>query len=147
ASDNVGVVAVQFKLDGVNLWEFDAPTGASPPWGPTLRIHWDTTTASNGSHTLTAVARDAAGNAQTSAPIAVTVSNNASARDPLKWPFASTSIWNMPIGSGAQYEDAKIPAIFEDPNPPADASLWASMPSVDWDIIVLTPTAPLTDIN
>src|SRR5207249_4350496 len=46
-----------------------------------------------------------------------------------------------------QYEDAKIPAIFEDTSTPADDRLWASMPSVDWDIIVLTPTAPLTDIN
>src|SRR5439155_7741127 len=37
---------------------------------------WDTTTAANGSsHTLTAVARDAAGNTTTSAPITVTVSN------------------------------------------------------------------------
>jgi len=147
ASDNVGVVAVQFKLDGVNLWEFDAPTGAPPPLGPTLRIHWDTTTASNGSHTLTAVARDAAGNTQTSAPIAVTVSNNTPARDPLKWPFASTSIWNMPIGSNAVYAPANIPAIFDEPDTPVDEMEWASMPSVDWDIIVLTPTAPLTDIN
>ncbi|HEY5590184.1 MAG TPA: hypothetical protein VIK55_04120, partial [Paludibacter sp.] len=24
-------------------------------------------------------------------------------RDPLKWPFASNSIWNMPIGSKAVY--------------------------------------------
>src|SRR5439155_15996357 len=36
---------------------------------------WDTTTASNGSHTLTAVARDAAGNSATSTPVTVTVSN------------------------------------------------------------------------
>ncbi len=27
-------------------------------------------------------------------------------RDPLKWPFAATSIWNMPIGSGAVYVPA-----------------------------------------
>src|SRR5205823_11866331 len=40
---------------------------------------WDTTTASNGSHSLTAVARDAAGNRATSEPVAVTVSNGAPA--------------------------------------------------------------------
>src|SRR5437867_8447141 len=34
-----------------------------------------TTTASNGSHTLTAVARDAAGNQKTSTAVTVTVSN------------------------------------------------------------------------
>ena len=32
----------------------------------------------------------------------------APARDPLKQPFSSTSIWNMPIGSNAQYVDAQL---------------------------------------
>ena len=40
-------------------------------------MSWATTTATNGSHTLTARARDAAGNATTSAPVTVTVSNTA----------------------------------------------------------------------
>ena len=31
------------------------------------------------------------------------------ARDPWLRPFSSTSIWNMPIGSGAQYRPAKLP--------------------------------------
>jgi hypothetical protein len=26
-----------------------------------------------------------------------------SSRDVLKWPFANTSIWNLPIGTGATY--------------------------------------------
>ena len=38
-------------------------------------VNWDTTTATNGSHILTARARDAAGNATTSAQITVTVAN------------------------------------------------------------------------
>lgn len=29
-------------------------------------------------------------------------------RDPLQWPFAASSIWNMPIGSNAEYVDANI---------------------------------------
>src|SRR5467141_2564814 len=66
ASDNVGVVGVQFQLDGVNGVEVTAA-----PYS----ISWNTTTASNASHTLTAVARDAAGNRTTSAPVTVTVSN------------------------------------------------------------------------
>jgi hypothetical protein len=69
ASDNVGVVGVQFKLDGANLGTEDS----SAPYA----ISWDTTSASNGSHTLTAVARDAAGNSTTSAGITITVSNGA----------------------------------------------------------------------
>ncbi len=67
ASDNVGVVGVQFRLDGAGL----GTEGTTAPYSVT----WDTTTASNGSHTLTVVARDAAGNTATSAPVTVTVSN------------------------------------------------------------------------
>jgi len=61
------VVGVQFKLDGANLGAEDtsAPYSAS----------WNTTAATNGSHALTAVARDAAGNVTTAAAVTVTVSN------------------------------------------------------------------------
>src|SRR5882672_4179151 len=44
------VSSVQFQLDGANLGARDT----SEPYA----VSWDTTTASNGSHTLTAVARD-----------------------------------------------------------------------------------------
>ena len=68
ASDNVGVVGVQFLLDGANL-------GAEDTAAP-YSVSWNTTTANNGSHTLTAVARDAAGNRTTSAAVTVTVFND-----------------------------------------------------------------------
>ena len=68
ASDNKAVVGVQFRLDGINLGAEDT----SAPYGVT----WNTTTASNGPHTLTAVARDAAGNTASSPPVGVTVSNS-----------------------------------------------------------------------
>jgi hypothetical protein len=67
ASDSGGVVGVQFKLDGVNL-------GAEDTAAP-YSVDWDTTGAANGSHTLTATARDAAGNRTTSGAVAVTVDN------------------------------------------------------------------------
>jgi hypothetical protein len=67
ASDNVGVAGVQFKLDGVNL-------GAEDTTSP-YSVAWNSITATNGSHTLTAVARDAAGNTVTSAGVSVTVNN------------------------------------------------------------------------
>ncbi|MGH3454699.1 MAG: Ig-like domain-containing protein, partial [Nocardioidaceae bacterium] len=67
ATDDVGVVGVQFKVDGVNRGVEDT---AAP-----FSISWDTRTASNGAHTLTAVARDAAGNVATSTAITVTVAN------------------------------------------------------------------------
>jgi hypothetical protein len=67
ASDNVGVTSVQFQLDGANA---GAPDTSAP-----YSIPWDTTGVSNGAHTITAVARDAAGNTRTSATVNVTVSN------------------------------------------------------------------------
>jgi hypothetical protein len=67
ATDNVGVAGVQFKLDGANLGSEDT----SSPYS----ISWNTTAASSGSHTLTAVARGAAGNTRTSASVSVTVNN------------------------------------------------------------------------
>src|SRR3989449_52472 len=70
ASDNVTVVGVQFKLDGANL-------GAEDTTAP-YSFSWNTTLASNGSHSLTAVARDAVGNQTTSASVSVTVSNTVS---------------------------------------------------------------------
>jgi len=74
ASDNVGVVGVQFKLNGNNLGSEDT----SAPYA----ITWDTTVVANGSHTLTAVARDAAGNTATSSSIAVTVDNGGDVTPP-----------------------------------------------------------------
>jgi hypothetical protein len=65
ATDNVGVVGVQLKLDGVNL----GPELTAAPYAMT----WQTATAAPGSHVLTAVARDASGNRTTSAPVPVIV--------------------------------------------------------------------------
>src|SRR2546427_6370170 len=67
ATDNVGVVGVQFKLDGANL-------GAEVTAAPYV-LAWITTTASNDAHTPTAVARDAAGDTATGAARSVTVGN------------------------------------------------------------------------
>src|SRR5207245_2371466 len=67
ASDNVGVVDVESEPDGDSLGVEDTAAAQS--------TSWNTTSASNGTHTLTAVARDAAGNRTTSSPVTVTVSN------------------------------------------------------------------------
>lgn len=69
AADNVAVVSVQFTLDGANL-------GAADTAAP-YQITWSTTGASNGAHTLRAIARDAAGNQTTADAVAVTVANTA----------------------------------------------------------------------
>jgi hypothetical protein len=72
-------------------------------------------------------------------------------RDPLKWPFAQDSIWNMPIGSAAVYVPANLPALPDDPydkdrnGNPIDSS-WSAVPGIDWERIILKPTAPMTQI-
>jgi hypothetical protein len=67
ASTTIAVAGVQFRLDGVDL-------GAEDTAAP-YSISWNTTTTSNGSHSLTAVARDGLGLRYTSDPVAVTVAN------------------------------------------------------------------------
>ena len=60
-------------------------------------------------------------------------------RSVLQWPFASTSIWNMPIGHHATYVAANL-----SDHPGDDA--WAPMPQIDAERIILKPTAPLTPL-
>ena len=67
ATDNVGVTSVQFLLDG-------NPLGA-PVTGSPYTLTWDSTTAADGNHTLSAQARDAAGNTTSAAARTVTVAN------------------------------------------------------------------------
>ncbi|MEM7799160.1 MAG: hypothetical protein AAF633_08225 [Chloroflexota bacterium] len=55
-------------------------------------------------------------------------------RDPLSWPFAWDSIWNLPLGSGATYTPANI----------SPATAFGM--TVDEDIIILEPDAPQVDI-
>src|SRR3989442_15475088 len=61
AYDNVGVVGVQFKLDGANL----GAEVMNPPYART----WAPPVTASGQHVLTAVARDAAGNTRTSGAV------------------------------------------------------------------------------
>lgn len=70
ASDNIGVSGVRFQLNGDDL----GPEFASGPFA----VSWDTTSVADGSYTLTAVARDAAGNYKTSDPVTVIVKNSPS---------------------------------------------------------------------
>jgi len=69
ASDNVAVASVSFLLDG-------QPLGAAQTTAP-YSVSWDTTVASAGSHSLSAVAKDTSGNSTTATAVTVTVSNPA----------------------------------------------------------------------
>lgn len=66
ASDNVGVTQVEFRVDGTAIG-----TDTSAPFS----VSWNTGTVNDSTHALTAVARDAAGNTTTSAPVSVVVAN------------------------------------------------------------------------
>jgi len=67
ASDDFAVTSVDF-YDGTTL----IGTDATAPYS----VSWDTWNSPNGSRSLTAVARDVAGNAGTSPPVIVTVEND-----------------------------------------------------------------------
>ena len=113
ASDNVGVVGVQFKVDGANVGSEDT----SSPYS----ITWSSASVANGSHTVTAVARDAAGNTRTSAGVAFVV-NNASAsawpNEPAGFVTLTDQPWNVTVGSGWNRRAGGTDVIFSDATAP-----------------------------
>jgi hypothetical protein len=90
ASDDVGVAGVQFLLDGT-------PVGAEDTAAP-YTLDWNSTSVVNGAHTISARARDAAGNTTTSAGVGVSVSNTA--------PTGLVAYYRFDEGSGATALDA-----------------------------------------
>ncbi len=94
ASDNVGVAGVQFFVDGSAL-------GAEDTTSP-YSASWNTTSVANGSHSLTARARDAAGNSTTSGAVTVTVSNASSGTTR----FEETAATLTPSGAWTQTTSA-----------------------------------------
>lgn len=62
-----GIAGVQFQVDGANFGAEDTDAPYS--------VAWDTTAAPDGSHALTAIARDMGGNLISSSPVTVIVSN------------------------------------------------------------------------
>jgi hypothetical protein len=69
ATDDVGVAGVQFRVDG-------ASSGAEDTTAP-YSTTWDSRSVANGTHTVSAVARDGAGNLSAASSVTVTVSNAA----------------------------------------------------------------------
>jgi hypothetical protein len=93
ASDNVGVAGVQFEVDG-------APVGAEDGTAP-YSISWSSTSVANGTHTIRALARDAAGNSTSSAAVSVTVNNTAPTNGLVAaWSFNEASGSTVVDGSG-----------------------------------------------
>jgi len=97
-SDNVGVIGVQFKLDGGNL---GSEIYTSTSTLSSAVTYWNPTGSAAGSHTISAVARDAAGNTAT-ASIQVTVVNNSST--PSRSPTPSGNEMQITTSSAIQAE-------------------------------------------
>ena len=94
ATDNVAVADVDFLLDGVSIG-----VDSTAPYS----VQWNTTTTSNGLHSLSARARDTSGNfGVTSGVVSVTVSNPAV--PPL--PAGLVAGWNFNENSGTTAADA-----------------------------------------
>ena len=141
ASDNIGVVGVQYILNGVNL-------GVEDTTAP-FQMAWNTTTVADGSYNLVAVVRDAAGNTTTSAAVSVTVDNTqptVTAKSPIAgasgvspasnvsvtfsesiqpglMSLALTDANGNAVSAGLQYDDATRTAML---NPHQDLALGAT---------------------
>lgn len=90
ASDNVGVARVEYYKDSETN-SFASST--RPPYD----FSWDTTTVSNGTHILRAVAYDEAGNSGISAPVSIGIGNAVDSTPPS---LSITSPKNMATLSG-----------------------------------------------
>ena len=97
AGDNVGVAGVTFRVDGTVIGAEDTAS----PWSLSL----NTATLSNGSHVLTATARDTSNNVTTSAGVAIDVNNTApSAGTPTLIQHVSTASNHDPSELGNDFK-------------------------------------------
>jgi hypothetical protein len=132
ATDNVGVAAVQFLLDGANL---GAPVPAPGPF----TITWDASQASAGPHTLSAMATDVAGNQRASAPVPVIV-EAASARVLAYYPFEGSP--EDASGNGFTFETRDVQyqngalvvnGVYEHSSPPGYRAQTPNIPALNYD--------------
>jgi hypothetical protein len=111
ASDAISVAGVQFLLDGASL----AAEVTSPPYS----ITWDTSTATDGSHTLSARARDSVGLTTTSASVAVTVNNSANGSligswsAAVKTPAVAVDLILLQNNRVLFYQDGSTPTVWD----------------------------------
>jgi hypothetical protein len=125
SSKNLLVFGCTFAVIGIMLLLISAAAT-----GSNIRLESEYATKS-GSTTDASGQTDVSGGAYTSLNTATT----STTRDIYKWPFSKYSIWNMPVGTGAQLVDANIAD-------PTDRLLYS-----DGDVIVLDPNAPQRQVQ
>ena len=122
ASDDRGVVGVQWQVDGVNV---GAEVTSGNPW----TLAFDTSTLSDGDHTIQAVARDAAGHRTTSLPVTIHVAN------PDTTLIRNWHTYNG-IGSGSRNTYGSVGS-FASPNfTNGSYSNWPGNPYANWGYIL-----------
>jgi hypothetical protein len=138
ASDNVGVTRLEYRQDGQVL-------GVSAP--PALSYSWNTATTSNGTHTLTVVARDAAGNTATSGAVAVTVANAVPAPPPAppRAPFRGTAFYVPGVIEAEDFDTGGQGVSWHDLTPGNQGNFYRT--GTDVDIIAPTGSAVGAVVN
>ena len=139
ATDAIGIATVQFQVDGVN---FGNPL---PGPGPAFSASWDTTTAGNGMHTITAVATNKGGISTTSPALSTTVSNQvvlpviSSVQATALSPTSATLVWStdQPTDSQVSYSAGTGSLV----NSPLQTALSTS------HSVVLTALSPATSYS
>jgi hypothetical protein len=106
ASDNIGVTGIQFKVDGAST----GAVGTSSPFS----IVWNSTGVPDGTHIISAIASDAAGNTATSS-VSVTITNA------VAYGGGSSSSGVAPSSGGGFV--ITHPAVFTVPTPSAPCAL------------------------
>jgi hypothetical protein len=130
ASDNVGVIKVEFYVNGA----LQATDTASP-----YTFGWNTTTVANGTYTLTAKAYDAAGNVGQSANVSVTVNNAVADTAPpavsaFSVPATSTTL-AVPITTFTATDNVGVTGCLVNESataPSATASGWSATPPTSY---------------
>jgi hypothetical protein len=148
ATDDTAVSKVQFQLDGVNI---GAPVTAAP-----YQISWDSTTATNGTHTLDAIAWDTWGNSATSSPVTVTV-NNAVTNPPtvsIITPAANSTLGGtVTLSADASQTDSTLTGVqFQIDGVSLGSQITSAPYSTTWDTTTVangthTITAIATDVG
>ncbi|HEX7287725.1 MAG TPA: Ig-like domain-containing protein [Candidatus Angelobacter sp.] len=129
ATDQLAVAGVQFLLDGNAL----GPEITISPWSMT----WDTTAATAGAHTLSAIARNTSGLTTTAAAVSVTVDNSGnpavvgSWSTPVTIPTVAVNLILTGNNKLLFYEDGASPTLWDYisntfTNVPANANLFCS---------------------
>jgi hypothetical protein len=130
ASDNIGVSNVEVYLDDITKLGEDN----TAPYD----IPWDTTQTGEGQHTLTAIARDIAGNTTTSQAVTVTVDNRPPAPSDL---IAKASSFNQIDLTWEDNSNNELGFIIErslDPNPTSNS--WSQIAKVGTGITSYSDT-------